>query len=59
VSGVNSEKARTSLKPETRHLKPMLREGFTMPDNIQKKDLFFNDVTRSVFLVIDMGVQAG
>ncbi|OQY11722.1 MAG: hypothetical protein B6I30_06190 [Desulfobacteraceae bacterium 4572_187] len=37
VSGVSSEKARTSLKPDTRHLKPMLREGFTTPDNVQKK----------------------
>jgi len=25
----------------------MFREGFTTPDNVQKKDLFFNDVTRS------------
>jgi len=25
----------------------MLREGFTTPDNVQKKDLFFNHVTRS------------
>ena len=30
VSGVSSEKARTSLKP-------MLREGFSTPDNVQKK----------------------
>ena len=48
-SGVSSEKARASLKPDTRHLKPMLREGFTTPDNVQKKDLFFNYVTRSEF----------
>jgi len=41
VSGVSSEKARASLKP-------MLGEGFTTPDNVQKKDLFFNHVTRSV-----------
>ena len=47
VSGVSSEKARASLKPDTRHLKPMLREGFSTPDNVQKKDLFFNHVTRS------------
>ena len=47
VSGVSSEKARASLKPDARHLKPMLREGFTTPDNVQKKDLFFNHVTRS------------
>ena len=26
----------------------MLREGFTTPDNVPKKDLFFNHVTRSV-----------
>jgi len=25
----------------------MLREGFTTPDNVQKKDLFFYHVTRS------------
>jgi len=42
VSGVSSEKARTSLKP-------MLRKGFTTPDNVQKKDLFFNHITRSEF----------
>ena len=48
VSAVSSEKARAILKPDTRHLKPMLREGFTTPDNVQKKDLFFNHVTRSV-----------
>ena len=47
VSGVSSEKARANLKPDTRHLKPMLREGFTTPDNVPKKDLFFNHVTRS------------
>jgi hypothetical protein len=47
VSGVSSEKARASLKPDTRHLKPMLREGFTTPDNVQKKDLFFYHVVRS------------
>jgi len=51
VSGVSSEKARASLKPDTRHLKPVLREGFTTPDNVQKKDLFFNHVTRSVFMI--------
>jgi len=34
VSGVSSKKARAGLKP-------MLREGFTTPDNTQKKDLFF------------------
>jgi hypothetical protein len=41
-SGVSSEKARAGLKP-------MLREGFTTPDNAQKKGLFFNHVTRSEF----------
>ncbi len=40
VSGVSSKKARASLKPDTRHLTPMLRKGFTTPDNVQKKDLF-------------------
>jgi len=29
----------------------MLREGFTTPDNVQKKDLFFYHVTRSVFTI--------
>jgi len=33
VSGVRSENARAGLKPDTRHLKPMLGEGFTTPDN--------------------------
>jgi len=33
VSGVSSEKARASLKP-------MLREGFTTPDNVKKKTCF-------------------
>ena len=47
MSGVSSEKARTSLKPETRHLKSILREGFTTPDNVPKKDLFFWHITRS------------
>ena len=42
VSGVSSKKARTGLKPDTRHLKPMLREGFTTPDNVQKKTYFSN-----------------
>jgi hypothetical protein len=40
VSGVSREKARASLKPDTRHLKPMLGEGFITPDNVQKKELF-------------------
>ena len=35
------EKARTGMKPDTRHLEPMLREGFITPDNAQKRDLFF------------------
>jgi len=39
VSGVSSKKARTGLKPDTRHLKPMLREGFTAPNNVQKKPI--------------------
>jgi hypothetical protein len=41
VSGVSSKKARTGLKPDTRHLKPILREGFTAPNNVQKKDPLF------------------
>ena len=41
VSGVSSENERAGLKPETRNLKPMLGEGFTTPDNVQKKELFF------------------
>jgi len=40
-SGVSSKKARTGLKPDTRHLKPMLREIFTTPDNVQKKRPIF------------------
>jgi len=40
VSGVSNENARAALKPDTRHLKPMLGEGFTTPDNVQKKELF-------------------
>ena len=35
VSGVSREKAKASLKPDTRHLKPILREGFITPDNVQ------------------------
>jgi len=41
VSGVSSKKARASLKPDTRHLKPMLRKGSTWPDNVQKKRPIF------------------
>ncbi len=44
VSGVSRKKARAGLKPgppPAEHLKPMLREGFIKPDNVQKKDLFF------------------
>ena len=33
VAGISSEKARASLKP-------MLREDFTTPDNVQKKTCF-------------------
>ena len=40
VSGVRCENARASLKPDIRHLKPMLGEGFITPDNVQKKELF-------------------
>ena len=40
VSGVSSENARAGLKPDTRHLKPMLGEGFITPDNVQKKSYF-------------------
>jgi hypothetical protein len=40
VSGVSSKKVRAGLKPDTRHLKPILRKGFTTPDNVQKKELF-------------------
>jgi hypothetical protein len=43
VSGVSSKKVRAGLKPDTRHLKPILRKGFTTPDNVQKK--------RAVFIV--------
>ena len=41
ASGVSSKKARASLKPDTRHLKPMLRKGFATPDNVQKKRPIF------------------
>jgi len=47
VSGFRMALTFSLLTPDTRHLKPMLREGFTTPDNVQKKDLFFNHVTRS------------
>jgi len=47
VSGFRLALTFSLLTPDTRHLKPMLREGFTTPDNVQKKDLFFNHVTRS------------
>jgi hypothetical protein len=40
VSGVRSENARAGLKPDTRHLKPMLRKGFIKPDNVQKRAIF-------------------
>ena len=40
VSGVSSKKARTGLKPDTRHLKPILQEAFTTPDKVQKKSIF-------------------
>jgi hypothetical protein len=40
-AGVSSENARAGLKPETRNLKPMLGEGFTTPDNVQKKGAIF------------------
>jgi hypothetical protein len=39
-SGVSSENAKARLKPDTLDLKPMLGEGFTTPDNVQKKELF-------------------
>ncbi len=39
-SGVSGENVAAGLKPETRNLKPMLREGFIMPDNVQKKSYF-------------------
>ena len=40
VSGVRRETAIAGLKPETRNLKPMLREGYITPDNVQKKSYF-------------------
>jgi hypothetical protein len=46
-SGVSSKKARTDLKPDTRHLKPMLREGFTTPDNVPKKT-YFSSILRNL-----------
>jgi hypothetical protein len=47
VSGVSSENARAGLKPETRNLKPMLGEGFTTPDNVQKKS-YFHSILRGL-----------
>ena len=41
VSGVSSKKVRAGLKPDTRHLKPILRKGFNTPDNVQKKRAIF------------------
>jgi hypothetical protein len=39
VSGVSSKKSEN--RSDTRHLKPMLREGFTTPIMAEKKDLIF------------------
>jgi hypothetical protein len=42
-TSVSSENARAGLKPDpspAEHQTPMLGEGFTTPDNIQKKELF-------------------
>ncbi len=49
-SGVSSKEAKTGLKPDppsAEHLKPMLREGFTTPDIVQEKNLFFYHFTES------------
>ncbi len=43
VSGVSSKKVRAGLKPgppPAEHLKPILRKGFTTPENVQKNELF-------------------
>jgi hypothetical protein len=43
IQGVSSEKARAGLKPDpppVEHLKSMFGEGFTTPDNVQKKSYF-------------------
>ena len=40
MSGVRSGNAKAGLTPDTRHLKPMLAEGFITPDNVQKKSYF-------------------
>ena len=34
IRGVRSENARAGLKPDTRHLKPMLGKGSITPDNV-------------------------
>ncbi len=50
VSGVSSKKARTGLKPDpprAEHLKHMLRDGFTTPDNVQKKT-YFSSILRNL-----------
>ncbi len=44
VSGVSSKKVRAGLKPDTRHLKPILRKGFTTPDNVQKIKSYFHSI---------------
>ncbi len=41
------KKVRTGLKPDTRHLKPILQEAFSTPDKVQKKDLIFYHFTTS------------
>jgi hypothetical protein len=41
VSGVRRENARAGLKPDTRHLKPMLGEGFIKPDSVQENRAIF------------------
>ena len=45
IRGVRNENARAGLKPDTRNLKPMLGERFTMPDNVQKKSYFLRKLT--------------
>ena len=54
VSGVRCQckKARTGLKPDTRHLKPMLREGFTTPGNVIRKTYFYSILRHLYFMLI-------
>jgi hypothetical protein len=42
VSGVRFQDGSRFITTDTRHLKPILREGFTRPDNVSLKDQFYS-----------------